>query len=158
MTRAMGKTMYYLICRGRDPGRINEFFFAKIRAQEWAQPTMTQGRDLLNAPYSSALRRLVLQCLAFDYALRPTPRQLVKIIDEGIEASDAVPMDDQFWPTSFDEPGDLDPSWFPEAKVAGPPPPVFGPPLPPANVFPFQFRPPAIVQNIIDTLLKFTLG
>lgn len=115
------------------------------------------GKDLLNAPYSSALRRLVLHCLAFDYALRPKPRELVKYIDEALAASAAVPMDTEYWPSSYDEPGDLDPSWFGEVKAAGPPE-LGAPPPTPANIFPFQFRPQELVQSIIDGLWKIALG
>jgi hypothetical protein len=114
----MGRTLFCLICRGRvfNNSPTREWFRVAVRPD--GDPIVTISRDLLNAPYSRSLRQVICQCLAYDYTERPTPRQLLKYADDALAASDPVGADDSLGPGSFDEPGDLDPSWFGEAAVA----------------------------------------
>lgn len=121
-TRAMGRTIYQLICRGRTfVNPVEEWFYVDVRSD--AEPILTTGRHLLNAPYSRSLRCVIFQCLAYDYTLRTTARELMKYVEEGIEASRAVEaeiglgigFEEGFM--MYDEPGDLDPGWFGAVKV-----------------------------------------
>jgi len=70
---------------------VEEWFH--VAGHTEGKPILTTGRDLLNAPYSRVLRCVVFQCLAYDYALRPTSRELMKYVEQGLEASEAVGMD-----------------------------------------------------------------
>jgi hypothetical protein len=45
---------------------------------------LTQGELLLDAPYSIALRALVLRCLSTDWKRRPSARELLGAIKEAL--------------------------------------------------------------------------
>lgn len=48
----------------------------------------TQCHHLLNAPYSAFLRKTILQCLARDQTVRPTPRELAEAIERAASLFD----------------------------------------------------------------------
>lgn len=85
----MGRVLYFLICRGR-------LHRAKEEIPFWLQPSvygekvfLTMGKNLIDAPYSIAFRRLIMRMLAYDYRIRPEPRELLRIVKD-ILANESV--------------------------------------------------------------------
>ena len=75
------------------------------------------GWHIIEAPYSAALRKAVLRCLAFSPPSRPSPRDLVRLVDQGIAACDTVaeglgPIGDVgAGLTEHQEPAELSAAW-----------------------------------------------
>jgi hypothetical protein len=72
--------MHFFITRGRscsaDEHSNDKYLPVKLN-DSIPGFALSQGQLLLDAPYSTTLRKLVIQCLAVSWALRPTGRQLL---------------------------------------------------------------------------------
>jgi hypothetical protein len=86
----IGKIMHSLITRGRNCNPIYDDpeFIHVILYENDTSELMTMGELLLDAPYSAALRGLVLECLACDWEKRPRARGLLTGVELGIKACD----------------------------------------------------------------------
>jgi hypothetical protein len=117
----IGKVLYNLICRGRTFDSNAELFRIVVGNKK----PRTMGHHILEAPYSVTLRKTILTCLAFSPPTRPTPRSLVRLVDQGIVACDTVaeglgPIGDaNIWMTGYQEPTELSAAWYsdPEPRV-----------------------------------------
>jgi hypothetical protein len=76
--------MYQLLCRGRSfQNKSADPYYIEF---DNGSHGLTYGTHILDASYSVLLRTTVLRCLAQDPSMRPTARDLVRFIDEGIKA------------------------------------------------------------------------
>jgi hypothetical protein len=80
--------MHFFITPGRTCSlRVNvseEYFHVKVNEQGSAF-ILSQGKLLLGVPYSIASRALITQCIAVNWTLRPTVRQLLVTIEAVLE-------------------------------------------------------------------------
>lgn len=125
--------MYNLTTRCRSFSRDVELFWADLPGNEL--PTLTMGKPLLDAQYSKELRTTILRCLAYYPSGRPTPRDLVQIIDSSLSLfPDNSSGDGSDGPEfHYPEPDDIgidwaaalpDPSNLQQAPAQSPPQPI----------------------------------
>jgi hypothetical protein len=98
--------MYHLITRSRSfhPLERLDRFYASIPRHSNSlppeklvtEPTLVYGKYILDAPYSVALRALVLGCLAVDPEHRLTAKDVVRGVQRGLEACESAPKGEGF--------------------------------------------------------------
>lgn len=88
--------MHILICRSRffDERENKSLFVTELpdpASMNSNKAAVVYGRALLDAPYSIALREMVLNCLAMNPDERPDALTLLKGVRRGLAACTAAP-------------------------------------------------------------------
>ncbi|CAG8949736.1 hypothetical protein HYFRA_00004055 [Hymenoscyphus fraxineus] len=88
----IGRAMATIVLRGRDiwKGVGQRRYFALQPDSSKEKILRTMGTDILDAPYSVALRSLLLRCLAYDWKERPTPTSLWQEVKMNSEVAEAA--------------------------------------------------------------------